>query len=136
MVGSVPAAAANVALQPSQLPRSSPSSGSRQGDNGPELVGRVLDRWAYELGVHLHFIDPGKPVQNAFVESFNGKFRDQCLNEHWFVDPADASRIIETFRRDYNTYSPHSSLGGLTRRIPASGCSSRGAFGAFRAAAQ
>jgi putative transposase len=83
-------------------------------DNGPEFAGRVLDRWAYERGVHLHFIDPGKPVQNAFVESFNGKFRDQCLNEHWFVDLADASRIIETFRRDYNSYRPHSSLGGLT----------------------
>jgi putative transposase len=83
-------------------------------DNGPEFAGRVLDRWAYERGVHLHFIDPGKPVQNAFVESFNGKFRDECLNEHWFVDLRDACRTIETYRRDYNSYRPHSSLGGLT----------------------
>jgi putative transposase len=83
-------------------------------DNGPEFAGRTLDRWAYERGVHLHFIDPGKPVQNAFVESFNGRFRDECLNEHWFVDLADARRTIETYRRDYNGYRPHSSLGGLT----------------------
>lgn len=83
-------------------------------DNGPEFAGRTLDRWAYERGVHLHFIDPGKPVQNALVESFNGKFRDECLNEHWFVDLADAQRTIETYRRDYNGYRPHSSLGGLT----------------------
>ncbi len=83
-------------------------------DNGPEFAGRVLDRWAYERGVHLHFIDPGKPTQNAYVESFNGKFRDECLNQHWFVDLQDARRTIETFRRDYNSYRPHSSLGGLT----------------------
>ena len=83
-------------------------------DNGPEFAGRVLDRWAYQRGVQLHFIQPGKPVQNAFVESFNGKFRDQCLNEHWFVDLNDARRQIEMFRRDYNSYRPHSSLGGQT----------------------
>jgi len=83
-------------------------------DNGPEFTGRVLDHWAYERGVHLYFIDPGKPVQNAFVETFNGKFRDECLNEHWFVDLHDARRTIETYRRDYNSYRPHSSLGGLT----------------------
>jgi len=83
-------------------------------DNGPEFAGRVLDRWAYEQGVHLHFIDPGKPMQNAYVESFNGKFRDECLNEHWFLDLNDARRTIETYRRDYNSYRPHSSLGGLT----------------------
>jgi len=65
-------------------------------------------------GVHLHFIDPGKPTQNAHVESFYGKVRDECLNEHWFVDLQGARRTIETFRRDCNSYRPHSSLGGLT----------------------
>src|SRR5439155_792022 len=55
-------------------------------DNGPELTSLVLDQWAYERGVRLHFIEPGKPVQNAFVESFNGRLRDECLNEHWFVN--------------------------------------------------
>ena len=66
-------------------------------DNGPEFAGRVLDPWAYEQGVHLHFIDPGKPMQNAYVESLNGKFRDECLNEHWFLDLNDARRTIETY---------------------------------------
>jgi len=83
-------------------------------DNGPEFAGRVLDRWAYQRGVHLHFIEPGKPVQNAYIESFNGKFRDECLNEHWFLDLQDARRTIESHRQEYNTYRPHSSLGGLT----------------------
>jgi putative transposase len=83
-------------------------------DNGPEFAGRVLDRWAYRRNVRLHFIDPGKPVQNAFVESFNGKFRDQCLNEHWFVDLADARRTIAAHRQEYNSYRPHRSLGGMT----------------------
>ncbi len=83
-------------------------------DNGPEFAGRALDRWAYQRRVQLHFIQPGKPVQNAFIESFNGKFRDDCLNEHWFVDLNDARRTIEAFRRDYNSYRPHSSLGGQT----------------------
>jgi len=83
-------------------------------DNGPEFTGRVLDAWAYRRGVRLHFIEPGKPVQNAFIESFNGKFRDECLNEHWFVSLLDARHTIETYRRDYNGYRPHSSLGGLT----------------------
>jgi len=83
-------------------------------DNGPEFAGRALDRWAYHRGVHLHFIEPGKPAQNAYIESFNGKFRDQCLNEHWFTDLNDARRTIEAHRQDYNTYRPHRSLGGLT----------------------
>lgn len=59
-------------------------------DNGPEFAGKALDQWAYQRGVKLHFIDPGKPEQNAYVESFNGKFRDECLNAHWFADLADA----------------------------------------------
>jgi putative transposase len=83
-------------------------------DNGPELTSRVLDQWAYEHGVELRFIDPGKPVQNAFIESFNGRFRDECLNQHWFVNLAHARRVVETWRLDYNRARPHSSLGYLT----------------------
>jgi putative transposase len=83
-------------------------------DNGPEFTGRVLDSWAYARGISLHFIRPGKPVDNAFIESFNGKFRDECLNEHWFTGLADARFTIACWRRDYNQVRPHSSLGDLT----------------------
>jgi len=83
-------------------------------DNGPELTSRALDQWAYKRGVRLRFIEPGKPVQNAFVESFNSRLRDECLNEHWFLSLADARRIVEAWRRDYNGSRPHSSLGNLT----------------------
>ena len=83
-------------------------------DNGPELTGQALDQWAYEHGVELRFIDPGKPVQNAFIESFNGRFRDECLNQHWFVSLPHARRIVEAWRLDYNRDRPHSSLGYLT----------------------
>lgn len=83
-------------------------------DNGPELTSRALDQWAYERGVRLHFIDPGKPQQNGFIESFNGRFRDECLNEHWFLSLADAQRTVEDWRIDYNQSRPHSSLANLT----------------------
>ena len=83
-------------------------------DNGPELTSRVLDQWAYEHGVQLRFIDPGKPVQNAFIESFNGRFRDECLNQHWFVNLAQTRRIVDAWRLDYNRARPHSALGYLT----------------------
>jgi putative transposase len=83
-------------------------------DNGPELTSRVLDQWAYEHGVQLRFIDPGKPIQNAFIESFNGRFRDECLNQHWFVNLAQARRIVDAWRLDYNRARPHSALGYLT----------------------
>ena len=83
-------------------------------DNGPEFISNALDRWAYERGVTLHFIQPGKPTQNAFVESFNGSFRNECLNANWFDTLDDARRLIEAWRRDYNVDRPHSSLGGLT----------------------
>ena len=83
-------------------------------DNGPELISKALDLWAYRRGVRLHFIDPGKPIQNAFIESFNGKFRDECLNEHWFLGLEDARQTIEAWRRDYNAERPHSSLGYKT----------------------
>jgi putative transposase len=70
-------------------------------DNGPELTGRALDQWAYGRGVQLRFIQPGKPIQNAFAESFVGRLRDECLNEHWFTSLADARRTVEAWRRDY-----------------------------------
>lgn len=83
-------------------------------DNGPEFTGKALDQWAYERGVQLYFIQPGKPVQNAFAESFNGKFRDECLNQSWFTSLEHARREIEAWRQDYNANRPHSSLKGLT----------------------
>ena len=79
-------------------------------DNGPELRGRALDGWAFDHGVELYFIDPGKPTQNAYIESFNGRFREECLNLHWFTTLAEAQRIIENWRIDYNEQRPHSSL--------------------------
>lgn len=83
-------------------------------DHGPEFEGQVLDTWAYRANVRLSFIRPGKPNENAYIESFNGKFRDECLNEHWFISMAHARRIIEAWRVEYNTERPHSSLGNLT----------------------
>lgn len=83
-------------------------------DNGPEFAGSALDAWAYRRGVQLHFIEPGHPTQNAYVESFNGKVRDECLNEHWFTTLEEARGLIEVWRQDYNTVRPHSSLGDLT----------------------
>ena len=83
-------------------------------DNGSEFVSKALDRWAYENGVELDFSRPGKPVDNAFIESFNGSFRDECLNVHWFLSLADAQQKIEAWRIDYNERRPHSSLGNLT----------------------
>ncbi len=83
-------------------------------DNGPEFTSRALDQWAYERGIELHFIEPGKPVQNAYIESFNGRVRDECLNEEWFVTLAQAKQSIESWRIDYNQRRPHTSLGGLT----------------------
>lgn len=83
-------------------------------DNGPEFTGRVLDEWAYRKGVRLNFIRPGKPIENAYVESFNGKLRDECLNENWFLTLNEARTIIEDWRQDYNRFRPHSSLDDLT----------------------
>jgi putative transposase len=83
-------------------------------DNGPEFIGKALDAWAYQRGVKLTFIRPGKPVENAYIESFNGRFRDECLNENWFLTLEHARGIIEKWRIDYNNERPHSSLGYLT----------------------
>jgi putative transposase len=83
-------------------------------DNGPEFVGRALDEWAYRRGVKLNFIRPGKPIENAFAESFNGRLRDECLNTNWFINLKQAREIIENWREDYNQVRPHSSLNNLT----------------------
>src|SRR5690349_8976944 len=79
-------------------------------DQGPEFTGRALDQWAYRNGVDLKLIQAGKPTQNAYIESFNGKFRDECLNEHWFATLAEARVLINEWRRDYNERRPHSAL--------------------------
>jgi putative transposase len=79
-------------------------------DNGPEFRGRDLDRWAHEHGVRLFFIDPGKPMQNGSIESFNGRFREECLDQSWFTSLAEARRLIEAWRLDYNQQRPHTSL--------------------------
>lgn len=83
-------------------------------DNGPESAGQALDAWAYRHGVRLDFIDPGKPMQNGFLESFNGKFRDECLNQHWFGSLTQARSIIATWREEYSTQRPHSALAEQT----------------------
>jgi len=82
-------------------------------DNGPEFRGKKLDVWAKKNGVELHFIDPGKPTQNGHIESFNGRFREECLNQEWFSSLGEARALIEKWRKDYNTCRPHSSLGYL-----------------------
>ena len=85
-----------------------------QVDNGSEFVSKALDLWAYDNRVTLDFSRPGKPTDNPFIESFNGSFRDECLNAHWFLSLEDAREKIEHWRQEYNTFRPHSSLGGLT----------------------
>lgn len=83
-------------------------------DNGPEFVSKALVKWMTKEGVDTAFIDPGKPWQNGMNESFNGRFRDECLGIEWFRTRTEAKAIIETWRRHYNDVRPHSSLGGLT----------------------
>ncbi len=86
-----------------------------QVDNGSEFISKALDWWAYENKVTLDFSRPGKPTDNAFIESFNGSFRDECLNVNWFLSLEDAQEKIETWRQEYNCFRPHSSLGDKTR---------------------
>lgn len=83
---------------------------------GPEFAGKAMDRWAHERGVALQFIRPGKPVENAFCESFNGKLRAECLDANWFRELPEAQREIERWRVEYNEIRPHKHLG---RRTPA-----------------
>lgn len=85
-----------------------------QVDNGSEFISKALDRWAYDHAVTLDFSRPGKPTDNPYIESFNGSFRDECLNLHWFLSLADAQAKIEVWRQEYNAYRPHQSLGGLS----------------------
>jgi putative transposase len=94
-------------------------------DNGPEFVSKAVDQWAAKSGVSLRFIDPGKPMQNAFIESFNGKFRDECLSQHWFVSLDEARGVSEEWRVDYNERRPHQSLQHLTPAEFAAKCSSK-----------
>ena len=83
-------------------------------DNGKEFCGKAMVTWAHARGVDLRLIEPGKPNQNAYVESFNGRLRDECLNEHWFTSLLHARSLIETWRREYNEERPKNALGGLT----------------------
>jgi len=83
-------------------------------DQGPEFTGRPLDQWAYGHGIQFKLVQPGKPTQNAHIESFNGKFRDECLNEHWFHSLAHARTISQASRNDYIKQRPHSMLGYMT----------------------
>lgn len=87
-----------------------------QVDNGSEFISKALDKWAYEHGVQLDFSRPGKPTDNPFIESFNGSFRDECLNVHWFLSLEDAQEKIENWRIEYNEDRTHSSLGNVTPR--------------------
>ena len=82
-------------------------------DQGSEFTSKALMGWAQKRGIALDFSRAGKPTDNAFIESFNGKFREECLNQHWFLNMADARKIIETWRKEYNEIRPHSSLGYL-----------------------
>lgn len=85
-------------------------------DHGTEFMRKALEEWAYHRGVQLDFMRPGRPVENAYIESFNGKLRDECLNTHQFQSLVDAARLIEAWRCDYNEHRPHSALGPLTPR--------------------
>jgi len=83
-------------------------------DNGSEFISKVMDKWAYENGVEIDFSRPGRPTDNAKIESFNGRFRQECLNQHWFLSLEDARTKIEAWRTDYNESRPHSALGWQT----------------------
>lgn len=83
-------------------------------DNGPEFISKEVDLWAYSHKVELDFSRPGKPTDNAFIESFNGRFRQECLNQHWFLSLEDAELKIKAWSEDYNKERPHSSLGNMT----------------------
>jgi putative transposase len=96
-------------------------------DNGPEFISRVLDQWAHWTKVELDFSRPGKPTDNAFIEAFNSRLRQECLNATWFLSLADAQERIEAWRIDYNELRPHSALGNMS---PNEFASSRRAPGA------
>ena len=83
-------------------------------DNGPEFISKSLDWWAYFNGVKLDFSRSGKPTDNAFIESFNGKFRMECLKQHWFLSLTEAQLEVDSWREEYNGCRPHCTLGGRT----------------------
>ncbi len=83
-------------------------------DNGPEFIAKALDLWAYSHGVTLEFSRPDKTTDNAYIESFNSRFRQECLNQHWFLSLEDAKSKIEGWWREYNSQHPHSALGNMT----------------------
>jgi putative transposase len=83
-------------------------------DNGPEFVSKALDAWAHQNGVHLEFSRPGKPTDNPFIESFNGKLRTECLHQHWFASLSEAKELLEKHRKEYNSIRPHTALGYQT----------------------
>tara|TARA_R110000744_G_scaffold325657_2_gene431482 strand:+ start:803 stop:1216 length:414 start_codon:yes stop_codon:yes gene_type:complete len=83
-------------------------------DNGSEFISKILNKWAYENDVELDFSRPGKPTDNPFIESFNGSFRDECLNANWFFSLLDAQEKFDIWREDYNNLRPHSLLGDMS----------------------
>jgi putative transposase len=85
-----------------------------QVDNGPEFISKRLDQWAYFNRIELDFIRPGKPTDNALIEAFNGRFRQECLNENWFMSLEDAREKVEAWRQDYNKNRPHGALGNIS----------------------
>jgi len=110
-------------------------------DNGPEFLSRGVDQWAYEQGLLWHTIQPGRPMENGYVESFNGRFRDECLNENWFTDLADAREKIAHWKQDYNQARPHSALGYRTpeefaKSAAATGCGKDGGAAALENASR
>ena len=102
-----------VTRMPDDLFKAAPPPKVVRVDQGSEFTSKALMGWAQGRGIALDFSRPGKPTDNAFVESFNGKFRDECLNQHWFLNMADARERIEAWRKEYNEIRPHSSLGYL-----------------------
>ncbi len=90
-------------------------------DNGPEFISKALDAWAHEHGIQLEFSRPGTPTDNPYIEAFNGRLRDECLDQHWFASLEDARRTIETRRLDYNHHRPHGALGNRTPAAFAAG---------------
>jgi putative transposase len=109
---SLPSTAVTAALDAVCADRGAPARLSL--DNGSEFRSRAFDAWAADAGIELAFIQPGKPVQNAHIESFNGRLRDECLNAHWFRTLADAQRVIARFRHTYNTDRPSRACWPLT----------------------
>ena len=91
-------------------------------DNGPEFAGRTMQTWAASNGIELRFIQPGKPVQNAYIESFNSRFRDECLSQHWFASLSHMRSVIDNWREDYNHHRPHSTLGYVPPAVFAARC--------------